>query len=540
MDRQAVKKRSNITMWAGGTVLVAVLAGGGWWWLQNGGDAAQLKYRTAKVDKGGLTSTVAASGTLNAVKTVAVSSQISGQLKEVLVDFNSEVKPGQVLARIDPESYQLRINQARADLDAVRSTALVQQNMVSSQKIELGKAKIALADADRDFQRKKELVAKGFISPSELEKADTVFKTAREQVALVEQGIRTQESQVASAQANVRQREVVLQSAQVDLEKTTIRAPVNGIVIARKIEPGQTVAASLSAPDLFIIAQDLRAMQVETSIDEADIGRLKPGQNATFTVDAFPRRNFSGKVTQIRKAAQVIQNVVTYVVTISAENPDMALVPGMTANTRITVDSRENVLKVSNAALRFKPQGEGGAPTGKTGNTAAAPAGAAAGAAAQATQFRERLMADLKPDEAQKARLDQVFATMRTKLTSLRDVQDEGERRKASLEARNEMRREIEAALKPEQKPAWEKILAETLSGRGGGTSTVTAGRVYVLGADGKPQAADIRVGLTDGTYSEVVSGALKENDEVIIGTQDANAKAGASKAAPAGPRMVF
>lgn len=540
MDRQAVKKRSNITMWAGGAVLVAVLAGGGWWWLQNGGDAAQLKYRTAKVDKGGLTSTVAASGTLNAVKTVAVSSQISGQLKEVLVDFNSEVKPGQVLARIDPESYQLRINQARADLDAVRSTALVQQNMVSSQKIELGKAKIALADADRDFQRKKELVAKGFISPSELEKADTVFKTAREQVALVEQGIRTQESQVASAQANVRQREVVLQSAQVDLEKTTIRAPVNGIVIARKIEPGQTVAASLSAPDLFIIAQDLRAMQVETSIDEADIGRLKPGQNATFTVDAFPRRNFSGKVTQIRKAAQVIQNVVTYVVTISAENPDMALVPGMTANTRITVDSRENVLKVSNAALRFKPQGEGGAPTGKAGNIAAAPAGAAAGAAAQATQFRERLMADLKPDEAQKARLDQVFATMRTKLTSLRDVQDEGERRKASLEARNEMRREIEAALKPEQKPAWEKILAETLSGRGGGTSTVTAGRVYVLGADGKPQAADIRVGLTDGTYSEVVSGALKENDEVIIGTQDANAKAGASKAAPAGPRMVF
>lgn len=281
-------------------------------------------------------------------------------------------------------------------------------------------------------------------------------------------------------------------------------------------------------------------MQVETSIDEADIGRLKPGQNATFTVDAFPRRNFSGKVTQIRKAAQVIQNVVTYVVTISAENPDMALVPGMTANTRITVDSRDNVLKVSNAALRFKPQGEGGAPTGKAGSTAAAPAGAAAGAAAQATQFRERLIAELKPDEAQKARLDQVFATMRTKLTSLRDVQDEGERRKASLEARNEMRREIEAALKPEQKPAWEKMLAETASGRGGASAAVTAGRVYVLGADGKPQAVDIRVGLTDGTYSEVVSGALKENDEVIIGTQDANAKAGASKAAPAGPRMVF
>jgi HlyD family secretion protein len=520
-------------------VLLAVVAGGGWWWLQNGGDAAQLKYRTAKVDRGALSSTVAASGTLNAVKTVAVSSQISGQLKEVLVDFNSEVKPGQVLARIDPESYQLRINQARADLDAVRSTALVQQNMVTSQKIELGKAKIALVDAERDFQRKKDLIARGFISPSELEKADTVFRTAREQVALVEQGIRTQESQVASAQANVRQREVVLQSAQVDLEKTTIRAPVNGVVIARKIEPGSTVAASLSAPDLFIIAQDLRAMQVETSIDEADIGRLKPGQSATFTVDAFPRRNFSGKVTQIRKAAQVIQNVVTYVVTISAENPDLALVPGMTANTRITVDSRDNVLKVSNAALRFKPQGEGGAPAGKSGDAAAAPAGAAAGAAAQATQFRDRLIADLKPDDAQKARFDQIFTTMRTRVMGLRDVQDEGERRKASSEARNEMRREIEAALKPEQKAAWETILAETATGRTGGASTVTPGRVYVIGSDGKPQAVEIRVGLTDGTYSEVVSGSLKENDEVITGTQDA--KSGAAKsAAPAGPRMVF
>lgn len=542
MDRQPVTKATKgnkLIPWAGGAVLLALVAGGGWWWLQNNGDAAQLKYRTAKVEKGALTSTVAASGTLNAVKTVAVSSQISGQLKEVLVDFNSEVKPGQVLARIDPESYQLRINQARADLDALRSTALVQQNMVSSQKIELGKAKIALADAERDFQRKKELVAKGFISPSELEKADTVFKTAREQVSLVEQGIRTQESQVASAQANVRQREVALQSAQVDLEKTTIRAPVNGIVIARKIEPGQTVAASLSAPDLFIIAQDLRAMQVETSIDEADIGRLKVGQNATFTVDAFPRRNFSGKVTQIRKAAQVIQNVVTYVVTISAENPDMALVPGMTANTRITVDSRDNVLKVSNAALRFKPQGEGGVVSGKSADGAGAPAGAAAGAAAQATQFRDRLLADLKPDEAQKARFDQVFAGMRTRLATLRDVQDEGERRKASSEARNEMRREIEAALKPEQKAAWEKILSEMSTGRGGATAAVTAGRVYVQGGDGKPQAVEIRVGLTDGTYSEVVSGALKESDEVIIGTQDA--KGGAAKAAtPSGPRMVF
>lgn len=420
-----------------------LLALAGWWWLGDDGDGAQVKYRLTKVERGTIVSTVAASGTLNAVKTIAVSSQISGQLKDVLVDFNSNVKPGQVLARIDPESYQLRISQARADLDAARSAALVQQNSVAGQRIELGKAKIALVDADRDLQRKKDLVGKGFISTSELDKAETTFRTATEQVALAEQSIRTQEAQVASAQANVRQREVALQSAQVDLEKTTIRAPVDGVVIARKVEPGQTVAASLSAPDLFIIAQDLRAMQVEASIDEADIGRLKVGQRASFTVDAFPRRSFSGSITQIRKAAQVIQNVVTYVVTISADNPDLALVPGMTANTRITVDRRDNVLKIANAALRFKPADEGRS-AGK---------GPATG-------------------------------------------------------------------------------------GRDSTVAVMSMGHAYVLPGDGKPQPVEVRTGLSDGTWSEMLSGALKEGDEVIVGTQDT--RNGAKVAPAAGPRMPF
>ncbi|WP_162527587.1 efflux RND transporter periplasmic adaptor subunit [Casimicrobium huifangae] len=314
---------------------------------------------------------------------------------------------------------------------------------MAGQRIELGKAKIALADADRDLQRKKDLVGKGFISTSELDKAETTFRTATEQVALAEQSIRTQEAQVASAQANVRQREVALQSAQVDLEKTTIRAPVDGVVIARKVEPGQTVAASLSAPDLFIIAQDLRAMQVEASIDEADIGRLKVGQRASFTVDAFPRRNFSGSITQIRKAAQVIQNVVTYVVTISADNPDLALVPGMTANTRITVDRRDNVLKIANAALRFKPADEGRS-AGK---------GPATG-------------------------------------------------------------------------------------GRDSAVAAMSMGHAYVLPGDGKPQPVEVRTGLSDGTWSEMLSGALKEGDEVIVGTQDT--RNGAKVAPAAGPRMPF
>lgn len=304
-------------------------------------DGGAPSYKFAAVESGPITASVAATGTLNPVVAVQVSSQISGQIREVHVDFNSTVKAGQLIAQLAPETYQHRVRQAEADLEAARATVAVQQ-------AELYRATANLADVERDHARKQSLAAKNFISPAELDKALTALEAARAQLRVVE-------AQARNSAALVRQRDAQLGQAQVDLGRTEIRAPVDGIVVKKSIEPGQTVAASLQAPEMFVIARNLADMQVETAIDEADVGRLKVGQEATFTVDAFPGKRFKGQVKQVRKAAQVVSNVVTYIVVVSAENPDLILLPGMTANVRIVTAQKEQVLKVANAALRFRP-----------------------------------------------------------------------------------------------------------------------------------------------------------------------------------------
>jgi HlyD family secretion protein len=336
-------------------VALAAAAGGGWYWWQSRAGDGEVRYRLAKVERGPLAAAVAASGTLNAVTTVQVGSQISGQVKEIHADFNTPVTKGQVIARIDPATYELRVNQARADLDAAESAVAVARSGLAAQQAELGRVKITLVDAGRDLERKKMLVEKKFISPAELDKARTVLDTTREELKAVQAQIQVSEAQVRTALAAVKQRESLLRQAQVDLERTIIRAPVDGTVILRNVDAGQTVAASLQAPVLFTIAQDLRDMQVEAAIDEADVGRLRLGMPASFAVDAFPRRSFEGEIRQIRKSPQNVQNVVSYTVVISARNPDLALLPGMTANVRIVVDERASALKVPNAALRWRP-----------------------------------------------------------------------------------------------------------------------------------------------------------------------------------------
>ncbi|HEX6317254.1 MAG TPA: HlyD family efflux transporter periplasmic adaptor subunit, partial [Burkholderiales bacterium] len=306
-------------------LVVAAAAAGAWYGWQARDGGGELRYRLAKVERGPMAAVVAASGTLNAVTTVQVGSQISGQVKEIHADFNTPVKKGQVIARIDPATYELRVNQARADLDAAESAVAVARSGLSAQEAELGRVKIELLDAGRDFERKKMLVDKKFISPAELDKARTVLDTTREQLKAVQAQIKVNEAQVRTALAAVKQRESLLRQAQVDLERTIIRAPVDGTVILRNVDAGQTVAASLQAPVLFTIAQDLRDMQVEAAIDEADVGRLRAGMPASFAVDAFPRRSFEGEIRQIRKSPQNVQNVVSYTVVISARNPDLAL-----------------------------------------------------------------------------------------------------------------------------------------------------------------------------------------------------------------------
>ncbi len=270
-------------------LVVAALGGGLFAWNKIDSSPDGPQYKLSKVESGAITAVVSATGTLNPVVSVQVSSQVSGQIREILVDFNSMVKEGQLIARIAPETFEHRVRQAEADLDSARAAVGVQQ-------AELLRAHANLAEAERDYQRKKTLVDKNFISPAERDKAQSLLDAARAAKQVVE-------SQAKSASSSVRQREAQLGQARVDLERTQIRAPVDGIVVKRSVEPGQTVAASLQAPEMFVIAKSLSDMQVEASIDEADIGRVRAGQAASFTVDAFPGRSFSGEVKQVRKAA---------------------------------------------------------------------------------------------------------------------------------------------------------------------------------------------------------------------------------------------
>lgn len=480
-----------------GLIVIAAAAAAGYWYLR--GEAAAPNYRFAKVERGPLTASVSATGTLNPVISVSVGTQVSGQIKELFVDFNSPVKKGQLIARIDPETFEYRVRQAQADADAARSAVY--------------RAQVNLANAQRELARTKELVERNFVSPAELDARQAAYDLAA--------------AELKTAQATLAQREAQLASARVDLARTEIRAPVDGVVIKRSVDVGQTVAASLQAPELFVIAKDLRDMQVETSIDEADVGRIRLGQRATFTVDAFPGRTFAGEVKQVRQAAQTVQNVVTYTVLVTANNESGQLMPGMTANVRIVTDTRESVLKVANAALRFRPPGHGAAAP------ADAPQGEVRGGAAAGAQLRERLAAELKLDAEQLARLDPVLAEMRSRFTALAELPDEL-RAKAAGGIRADARAKIENILKPEQKARYAEIAAE-LGGRTPGQTQ--RGRVWVLEA-GKPKPIDVRIGLTDGTATEVSGSGIVEGLQVIVGQQGGNRAAPAQKGAP--PRIFF
>jgi len=284
-------------------------------------------YRTATVERGAIVKTVAASGSLQALITVDVGSQISGQITEVKVDYNDQVHRGQVMAIIDPQTFQSRLAQAEADVAA--SKALIAQTEAQA------------ANAKADFQRKTALVAKGFYSASVLDQAKATTLNA--------------DAAVVSARARFSQSQAALNSTRVDLGRTTIVAPIDGVVVDRKINPGQTVAASFTAPVLFTLAQDLSKLQVKISVDEADVGQVVQGQAVKFTVDAYPDDTFAGTVTQVRKQPTVEQNVVAYTVIAVADNPGKKLLPGMTANADIVIETHPNVLKVPAAALRWKP-----------------------------------------------------------------------------------------------------------------------------------------------------------------------------------------
>src|SRR5690349_7959774 len=311
----------------------------------NGERKTPIRYRTAVIERGSIVSVVTATGSINPVVSVQVGTQVSGMIKSLHADFNSIVKAGDVVAVIDPEPFRARRDQAASNVEMAKAN--------------VGRARNEHAQRQRELGRAKSLAAQQFVSQNDVDIAVTNAQGA--------------DAQVNVSIAQVKQAEAALNAAELDLKYTTIRSPVNGIVVARNIEVGQTVAASFATPNLFLIALDLTKMQVDTNVSESDIGGIAEGKEAIFTVDAYPGVPFSGTIRQVRLAPINVQNVVTYNVVVGVDNKDLRLKPGMTANVSIVVAQRDNVLKVPNAALRFVPprsdQGEARQVQGKPAKT---------------------------------------------------------------------------------------------------------------------------------------------------------------------------
>ena len=441
---------------------VVVVAGGAWFLVARKG-SAEPKYRKGKIDKGDVVATVTATGTLSAVTTVKVGSQVSGIIAKLHVDFNSAVKKGQLLAELDPTPFQQSVEQRRADLE---------------------KSKVELRNTELSLTRAKNLTKQQLLAQSELDAA----LTNRD-----------------AAAAAVAQSEAALKQALTNLSYTKIASPIDGVVVDRQYDVGQTVAASFQAPVIFTIAQDLTKMQVLTNIDEADVGRVRVEQVASFTVDAFPEQSFKGSVSQIRLSPQTVQNVVTYPVILDVPNQDLKLKPGMTANVQIPVDARRDVLRVPNAALRFRPdpadvagsdKAKGGAPATASAPAASAPASAAGAAPAPQT------------------------GAPRTGAPQAGSRGPGGGR----------------------GGPGGGGGRGGWSGGPGGGgrPAASRSGTLYVEvpNGKGKLKAVTVKTLITDGNMTAIESADLKEGDEIIVGlaTARAGAQGGGSPAGGGGP----
>jgi HlyD family secretion protein len=308
-------------------VVALIVIGAGFYFVKS--RKPEITYKTARLEKGTIVSTVSATGNLSAVTTIQVGTQVSGTIQKLYVDYNSRVKKGETIAEIDPSLFNASVEQSQGNFLVAEANLL--------------KARVNLADAERTLQRNKKLLADGIISQGDFDISETAWQAAK--------------ASVKAAEGSVAQTRGALMQARTNLRYSIIRSPVDGIVISRAIDVGQTVAASFQTPTLFTIAQDLTKMQIEVSVDEADISRIKIEQPATFSVDAYPEQKFSGKVVQIRSAPIVTQNVVTYVVVVNVDNSEMKLKPGMTANVSIVVAKKDDIVKIPPAALRFKPKG---------------------------------------------------------------------------------------------------------------------------------------------------------------------------------------
>ena len=436
----------KVWIYVAGAVVVAALAV----LAVRARQAGAERYRTMPVERGAIEMTVSATGTINPVVQVEVGSQVSGTIARLGADYNDHVKKGQVLAQLEPSLFRTAVAQAEANL---------------------ARAQAGLADADRTLRRSKELRTRNVIAQVDLDAAQAAYDQRA---------------------ADVKQMQAALQSARVNLDHATITSPIEGIVVARSVDVGQTVAASLQAPQLFQIAGDLTRMQVETRIDEADIGRVRAGLKATFSVDAFPDDTFEGTVRQVRFQPLVDQNVVTYTTVIDVANPELKLKPGMTANVTVHIERRDDVLKVPNAALRFRPADATVRNVGRE-STAVRATGAAGGGAAGAPGGA--------PDSSRGARRGPGGS-------------GGGWRRQGGDSGAGGWRGQGGAARGPGA--------PESQGGAGFGGHGGRAGApmqvVYVQSPGGELKPVRIATGLTDGSFTEIVSGDLAPGANVVVG----------------------
>jgi HlyD family secretion protein len=495
-------------MATGTVILVLVLAGGFFAFRMFDADGNDQKFRKMKIERGEIASAVTATGTINPVVNVLVGSQVSGTIKALHADFNSQVKEGQVIAQIDPAIFDAQVEQGRANLLNARANLTNIEANLKNAQANLAKAEVSVLDTKRTLDRNKELAKRNVVAQATLDTAQANYDSALAQRDSNKAQIESARAQIEQGKAQIEQARASLKVSETNLHYTTIRSPVNGTVISRNVDVGQTVAASLQAPTLFTIAKDLTKMQVDSNISEADVGRIAVGQDATFTVDAYPERTFRGKVSEIRNAPTTVQNVVTYDVVIQVDNKELKLKPGMTANVSVLIAHKENVLKIPNAALRFQPQTGAKEQAGEKEKSASSGKGGPGGGGGGQRPI-ERLAKALNLTEEQKGKAEIVLASAQQEI---QEIREKSKPEDARVKIQNLIKQKIWGILSEEQKAKY----GETGQGSRQGEEKKPA-RVWVASADGKPVPVSIFLGITNGAYSEVAGGELKEGTEVIV-----------------------
>ncbi|MCB2226698.1 MAG: efflux RND transporter periplasmic adaptor subunit [Desulfarculaceae bacterium] len=489
--------------------------------LMGGGEGDAEAYRTVTVRRGDIKSTVASTGKLAPLHTVEVGSQVSGNIKELYADYNSAVKKDQVIALIDPEIYQAHVNQAKAQVKKARVNLLrskketaAAQAAENNARAQLFAARAVFREAELDYQRKAKLTKRGAISASQMDAALARKDNAQGAVQMAQAKLVSAQAQIDQAlalekfaAAEIAAREAELQLAAMKLDYCTIRSPIDGVVITRNVDAGQTVAATLQSPVLFTIAEDLKHMQVEVDVSEADVGQIRPGQEVEFTVDAFQDQRFQAKVNQVRNSATSIQNVVTYKIVADVGNDQLLLRPGMTANVTIVLATVGDTLKVPNAALRFKPPGR----IGRARESKRPPI--------NERPLYKKIVQALALDEAQARELVNILSRSEQKLKAAYSLPEDSRDLPQALRAFfRQVLSELHNILRQDQyakfaafRAALKKVRKRSDRGQG------RRATIYVAGENG-PMALPIRVGISDETETQVIGGELKAGDKVIVG----------------------